>query len=185
MKINSKITKDITIEYNRALLNKRIKDIIVDISNKYIDKDNNKKCIKFIEEQENNEEIIKILNMTYKDLYTNYYLVSNKNDTKENSFEEHKEILMKEYGQQYLEKYIENSEIFIDFFIYGKNRKPRKKLISEIFEIPLENYTTISASINEVAHYDDAENYFIKKNMVSSCSQTDLCGINTKLISFA
>ena len=185
VKINSKITKDITIEYNRALLNKRIKDIIVDISNKYIDKDNNKKCIKFIEEQENNEEIIKILNMTYKDLYTNYYLVSNKNDTKENSFEEHKEILMKEYGQQYLEKYIENSEIFIDFFIYGKNRKPRKKLISEIFEIPLENYTTISASINEVAHCDDVENYFIKKNMVSSCSQTDLCGINTKLISFA
>ena len=185
VKMNSKITKDITIEYNRALLNKKIKDIIVDISNKYVDRDNNKKCLQFIEKKEDNEEIVKILNMTYEELYTDYYLKSNKNDTKENSFEEHKEILLKKCGQIYLDKYIENSEKLIDFFTSGKNRKSRKKLISEVFEIHLDNDSKISGLNNEVTHSDDVENYFIKKNMVSTCSQTDIYDINTKLISFA
>ena len=185
VKINSKITKDITIEYNRTLLNKKIKDIIVDISNKYVDRDNNKKCLQFIEKQKDNEEIVKILNMTYEELYTDYYLKSNKNDTKENSFEEHKEILLKKCGQIYLDKYIENSEKLIDFFTSGKNRKSRKKLISEVFEIHLDNDSKISGLNNEVTYSDDVENYFIKKNMVSTCSQTDIYDINTKLISFA
>lgn len=185
VKINSKITKDITIEYNRDLLNKKIKDIIVDISNKYVDRDNNKKCLQFIEKQKDNEEIVKILNMTYEELYTDYYLKSNKNDTKENSFEEHKEILLKKCGQIYLDKYIENSEKLIDFFTSGKNRKSRKKLISEVFEIHLDNDSKISGLNNEVTYSDDVENYFIKKNMVSTCSQTDIYDINTKLISFA
>ena len=157
VKINSKITKDITIEYNRTLLNKKIKDI----------------------------KIVKILNMTYEELYTDYYLKSNKNDTKENSFEEHKEILLKKCGQIYLDKYIENSEKLIDFFTSGKNRKSRKKLFSEVFEIHLDNDSKISGLNNEVTYSDDVENYFIKKNMVSTCSQTDIYDINTKLISFA
>ena len=36
VKINSRITKDISIKYNRNLLDQKIKDIIIDISKKYI-----------------------------------------------------------------------------------------------------------------------------------------------------
>ena len=86
MKINSRITKNISIEYNRNLLDQKIKDIIIDISKKYQNKDNNIKLIKFIEKQQNTEEIQNIFNMTYKDLYTDYYLKSNKNDNQENSY---------------------------------------------------------------------------------------------------
>ena len=115
VKMNSKITKDIGIEYNRILLNKKIKDIIVDISDKYADHNNNQNCVKLIEAQKENEEIIKILNMTYKDFYINYYLKSTKNNTKENSYEEHKEIILRDIGEKYLEKFCENAKILLIF----------------------------------------------------------------------
>ena len=44
-----RITKDISIQYNRNLLDKTIKEIVSSVSNKYQNVDNNKKCIKFIE----------------------------------------------------------------------------------------------------------------------------------------
>ena len=73
MKTNKRINEDLGIEYNRNLLNKPVRDIIINISSRYSNRDNNKDCIKLIEEQKNNEKIINILNMTYKELY-NYYL---------------------------------------------------------------------------------------------------------------
>ena len=87
LKMNIKITKDITIVYNRNLLNKYIKEIIVKMSNKYKNQENNKNCIKFIENKKDNEEIINILNMTYEQLYTNYFLKSTKNNSQEYSYE--------------------------------------------------------------------------------------------------
>ena len=94
LKMNIRITKDVGIEYNRNLLDKSIKDIILNVSNKYKNKENhNKNCIEYIKKQKNNEEILKILNTKYKDLYSDYYLKSNKKDILNNSFEEHKEIL--------------------------------------------------------------------------------------------
>ena len=51
MKVNSRITEDISIEYNKHLLDGKIKDIIIDISKKYKNKNNNIKLIKFIETQ--------------------------------------------------------------------------------------------------------------------------------------
>jgi hypothetical protein len=63
LKMSIRVTKDIGIEYNRNLLNKPLKEIVVNISNKYKNKENNNiKCIKFIEGQKDNEEIINILN---------------------------------------------------------------------------------------------------------------------------
>ena len=175
VKMNIKITKDVSIEYNRNLLNKSIKDIIVDVSKKYSNKDINKNVIKFIEAQKNNEEIIKILNMTYEDLFTDYYLKSNKNDISNNSFEAHKEILLKKYGEKYLSLFIQNTENFKEFFINGKNRKSRKAEEVESINIPL---------LEEAKKVNNINEYYLNKNMVSSSTETDIFGINKKLLVF-
>ena len=175
VKMNIIITKDVSIEYNRNLLNKSIKDIIVDVSKKYSNKDINKNVIKFIEAQKNNEEIIKILNMTYEDLFTNYYLKSNKNDISNNSFEAHKEILLKKYGEKYLSLFIQNIENFKEFFINGKNRKSRKAEEVESINIPL---------LEEAKKVNNVNEYYLNKNMVSSSTETDIFGINKKLLVF-
>ena len=173
LKMNIKVTKDLGIEYNRNLLNTPLKEIIVNISNKYQNKENNNiKCIKFIEEQKDNEEIINILNMTYEQLYINY-LKTTKKDSQENSFEAHKEKMLKVYGKEYLDKFIENTKNFIEYFKKGKNRKSRKPPEVDIFNIPLE--------FNKNNIIEDNK---IEKIMVESFAQTDLCGINSKLIAF-
>ena len=173
LKMNIKVTKDLGIEYNRNLLNTPLKEIIVNISNKYQNKENNNiKCIKFIEEQKDNEEIINILNMTYEQLYINY-LNTTKNDSQENSFEAHKEKMLKVYGKEYLDKFIENTKNFIKYFKKGKNRKSRKPPEVDIINIPLE--------FNKNNIIEDNK---IEKIMVESFAQTDLCGINSKLIAF-
>ena len=173
LKMNIKITKDISIGYNRNLLNTPLKEIIVNVSNKYKNKENNNKnCIKFIEGQKDNEEIINILNMTYEQLYINY-LNTTKNDSQENSFEAHKEKMLKVYGKEYLDKFIENTKNFIEYFKKGKNRKSRKPPEVDIINIPLE--------FNKNNIIEDNK---IEKIMVESFAQTDLCGINSKLIAF-
>ena len=182
VKINSRITKNISIEYNKNLLEKKIKDIIIDISKKYQNKDNNLKLIKFIETQENTEEIQNIFNMTYKDLYTDYYLKSTKNDNQDNSYEAHKEKLLGKYGKEYLDKYIQNSENFVEFFMNGKIRKNKKTYEILAVNIPLENESTESSS-KEV--FMNKENDNIDKNMVSIATQTDIGDINSKIIVFA
>ena len=173
LKMNIKVTKDLGIEYNRNLLNTPLKEIIVNVSNKYQNKENNNiKCIKYIEEQKDNEEIINILNMTYEQLYINY-LKTTKKDSQENSFEAHKEKMLKVYGKEYLDKFIENTKNFIEYFKKGKNRKSRKPPEVDIINIPLE--------FNKNNIIEDNK---IEKIMVESFAQTDLCGINSKLIAF-
>ena len=81
IKMNIRYTKDIGIEFNRNLLNQKIKDIIINTSNKYSNKNNNIECIKYIQNQNNTEEIMNVLNMTYQDLYINSYLKSNSYET--------------------------------------------------------------------------------------------------------
>ena len=182
VKMDIRITKDVGIEYNRYLLEKKIKDIIITVSKKYQNKDNNIKCIRLIELQKDNEEILNILNMTYKDLFINYYLKSNKNNTKDNSYELHKENILSLYGKEYLDIYIKNTENFIEFFMHGKNRKSRKVLEVEEINIPLKTESTETQSINEIIN-DDNKN--INKKTISISTQTDICGINSKLISFS
>ena len=173
LKMNIKVTKDLGIEYNRNLLNTPLKEIIVNVSNKYQNKENNNiKCIKYIEEQKDNEEIINILNMTYEQLYINY-LNTTKNDSQENSFEAHKEKMLKVYGKKYLDKFIENTKNFIEYFKKGKNRKSRKPPEVDIINIP-----------SEFNKNNIIEDNKIEKIMVESFAQTDLCGINSKLIAF-
>ena len=180
VKMDIKNTKDIGIEFNRNLLSKPIKEIIIDVSNKYQDLNNNKNCIKFIKEQKNNEEIINLLNTSYKDIYSNYYLVSKDS---ENSFEAHKEKVLETCGKEYLEKFVNNAEGFIDFFMNGKNRKARKQKEIEAINIPIENEGSDLSTMNEGIG-DNLENYFLNKNMACSEAQTDICGIYSKIIVF-
>ena len=182
VKVNSRITENISIEYNRNLLDKKIKDIIIDISKKYQNKDNNIKLIKFIETQENTEEIQNIFNMTYKDLYTDYYLKSTKNDNQDNLYEAHKEKLLDKYGKEYLDKYIQNTEKFIEFFMNGKIRKNKKSNEIQTINIPLENESTDTTSIDE---FINKENDSINKKMISISTKTDIYDINSKIIVFS
>ena len=181
--LNSKITKDIGIEFNRSLLNQKIKDIIVNVSKKYNDKEHNKKCIKYIESQNDNEEIIKILNMTYKDLYEQYYLNSNENNSLNNSFNEHKKKLMNLYGKEYLKIFKENAENMIEFFLNGKNRKSRK--CEEVITIDICNDNDLSENTIDINNIENFEKLFTQNKMVSIGTQTDLENINSKLIFFA
>ena len=186
LKMNIRITKDIGIKYNKNLLNQSIKDIIINVSNKYKNKDNNKNLIKFIENQTHNEEILNILNMTYKDLYINYYLKSTKINSSENSFESHKEKLLILHGKEYLDKFIENAEHFVEFFINSKNRKPKKFQEIDIIDIPIENekIETTSNSVESVNNVN-TENKELKIKTVSTSTQTEICDINSKIIAFS
>ena len=176
VKINKRINEDLGIEYNRNLLNKSIRDIIIDVSKRYSNKENNKDCIKFIEEQKDNEEIVNILNMTYKEFY-NFYLKSTKINSLDNSFESHKEKLLVLYGKEYLDKFIENAKNFLEYFINGKKRKSKKVKEIDIIAIPLE------IDIKESNQNNDIDKNIISK--VSVSTQTDICDVNSKLIFFA
>ena len=185
LKMNIKITKDISIEYNRHLLNKYIKEIIVKMSNKYKNQENNKNCIKFIENKKDNEKIINILNMTYEQLYTNYFLKSTKNNSQEYSYEAVKEKLLKLNGKKYLDKFVENAESFVEFFMKTKIRKSRKIKEIENINIPMENETIETANdSNELISDDNEEKKKKKKNYMSTSTQTDICDIKAKIISF-
>ena len=183
VKMNKKITNDISIEYNKNLFKRKIKDIIINISNKYQNKDNNKNCIKYIEAYKDNKELLNILNITYEDLYTNYYLKSTKNDIQDNSYEAHKEKLLTLYGEEYLNKYIENSENFVKFIKEGKKRKNRKVMEVREINIPSESEST-KTIFDGVLFKDDCNNLDEKVQMISTSTQTDIYGINTKIISF-
>ena len=183
VKINIRITKDVGIKYNRNLLDKKIRDIITNVSNKYLNQDNNIKCIKYIESHKNNEEIINVLNKTYKDLYVNYYLKSSKNDILDNSFEAHKQKILGLYGKEYSELFIKKAYKFIEFFAKGKNRKPRRLEEVDTIDIPLEETLEIKSS-EELKNINDGTKTLKNKEKISVYTQTDISGINTKLISF-
>ena len=187
VKMNIRITKDIGIEYNRNLLNKTIKEIISSVSKKYQNSENNKNCIRFIEEQNDNEDILNILNMTYRDLFTDYYLKSTKENTLENSFEAHKEFILSTDGKLYLEIFIKNAENFVEFYIKSKNRKSRKIEEIDTINIPYENEKVETTDSSHIVNNHDLVEQVMKTNtvtMVSESTQTDICDINSKLIAF-
>ena len=155
VKINKRTNEDLGIEYNRNLLNKSIRDIIIDVSKRYSNKENNKDCIKFIEQQKDNEEILNILNMTYKEFY-NFYLKSTKINSLDNSFESHKEKLLVLYGKVYVDKFIENAKNFLEYFINTKKRRSKKVKEIDIIAIPLEIDIKESNQNNDI----DKSNFF-------------------------
>ena len=129
-KIKSNITQNITVDYNQILFNKPIKDIIVEVSNKYQNKNINLECLAYVmKHQKENQDLIFYLDMPYKEMYLNYYLKSTKQDFSnyevDESYEAHLTKL-KEFGDEYLYNYRKNAENLIDFYKTCKKRKARK-----------------------------------------------------------
>ena len=90
------------------------------------------------------------------------------------------------HGKQYLDKFIENAEHFIEFFFNSKNRRSRKFEEIDIINIPLENEkieTTYNS--NELTNSESSGNKDLKINMVSNSTQTEIGDINSKLIFFS
>lgn len=183
-KIKSSITKNITVEYNQKLFDKKIKEIIIEVSQKYQNQLINKDLIDYVKMNEkDNKELIDILNMTYKDLYLNYYLKSTKKDfdkaNVDESYEAHLKKL-KKYGEKYLENYKKNAEGLIEFYYKVKKRKSRKKIMDETSY----NFSNIIIPTDEKQNKD---NYIHKEKdilhrsknkynnpLISSSTQTDI-----------
>ena len=188
-KIKSSITQNITVEYNQHLFNKKIKDFIKDVSNKYQNKNMNLDCINYIMSHPyDNKELIQYLNMTYKDMYLNNYLKSTKKDfglgDLDESYEAHKEKL-KKFGEKYLQDYEKNAENLIEFYKTCKKRKTRKIngeqsiIASSIIDTPSpkknKKYVENGDINNNIINIEEKENeVYLGQNMVSCSTQTDV-----------
>ena len=75
------------------------------------------------------------------------------------------------YGKEYLDKFIQNTQNFLEYFKKGKKRKSRKPPEVDIINIPF-----------EFTKNNEIEDNKIDKIMVDSFTQTDLCDINSKII---
>ena len=131
-KISSSITQNITVEYNRRLLDTKIKDIVIKISDKYNDKDRNRIIVDLIlNKADKDSEIIKFLNISYKDLFINYYLKSTKKtfegELEDESYEAHIEKLQRIYGKRYIENFKRNAISLVTFFYKSKKRNRKEK----------------------------------------------------------
>ena len=131
-KMCSKITQDVTISYNKKLMDTPVREVLVQVSNKFKDKDINLYYIEKIMQMKNDNENIginalkEILNMSYKDMMNNFYLKSTKklfeNEKIDESFEKHIENLIIKYGFNYAMKFRQNAENFVQFYISSKQR---------------------------------------------------------------
>ena len=136
-KMCSKITQDVTISYNKKLMETPIKDVLVQVSNKFKDKDINLYYIEKIMQIKayNENEIFGVnllketLNISYKDMMNNFYLKSTKklfeNEKIDESFEKHIENLIIKYGFDYAMKFKQNAENFVQFYLSSKQRNHR------------------------------------------------------------
>jgi hypothetical protein len=157
----SKITQDVTISYNKKLMDTPIKDVLVQVSNKFKDKDINLYYIEKIMQMKSNNEfenigintLKEILNTSYKDMMNNFYLKSNKklfeNEKLDESFETHIENLIIKYGYNYAIKFKQNAENFVQFYISSKqrNHKGINNSINNTQE-KNQNYDNLKMSLN-------------------------------------
>ena len=130
-KMSSKITQDITISYNKKLMGTPIKEILIQVSNKFKNKDINLYYIEKISQIKGNNlgnviNLNDILNISYKDMMNNFYLKSTKKlfetEKTDESFEKHIENLMNKYGYNYAMKFKQNAENFVNFYLTSKQR---------------------------------------------------------------
>jgi len=150
VKIYSEITKNITVDYNQKLFEKKIKDIIIQSSDRFKDKDKNLISLNLVMKNKIiDEELMEILNMNYKDMFLKYYLTSTKKtfegELKDESYEAHIKKFEKKYGKLYANKYQKNAESLICFYYTCKKRVRKKK------------FNNSCNSINSFQSYDDIE----------------------------
>ena len=194
-KMKSEITQNITVEYNRNLFKKKIKDILIEVSDKYQNKNINSECIDYImENRELNSSIVNLLNMTYEEMYLNYYLKSTKSDfdsEPNESYEFHKEKLRNKYGEEYLKKYIKNAEDLILFYNFGQKRNSKKEKDKKTLKLPLmieldetkqnknnnnnnnkSSYYLYEPKSNNKINFDEVE--VLSNNAISRGTQTEM-----------
>ena len=188
-KISSEITQNITVEYNRNLFIKKIKDIIVDMSDKFQDKDRNRIALQIIMKKANkNDEIIQILDTNYKDMYLNYYLKSTKetfkDDVSDESYECHLKKLEKIYGKEYIFDYKRNAQELISFF-YKIKKRVRNKQFKELIKPQFyqfnnsnidDNYSNVFYMVKQYININnDISKFPASSKMITSTStQTDM-----------
>lgn len=131
-KMSSKMTQNITISYNKKLLETSIKDIIIQVSDKFKNKDINFLLIGKITQNKESNVLNDVLNITYKDMLQNYYLKSTakifENEKYDESYEKHIQNLINKYGYNYAMKFKQNAEGFIDFYLTSKQRNHKNKI---------------------------------------------------------
>ena len=137
-KIASKITQDLTVEYNQKLFQTKIKDIIVVMSDKYSNKNRNKIILNEIMKKiDKNSELLLLLNLNYEEIFLNFYLKSNKEtfngEEEDESYEAHIKKLTEKYGNEYANNFKSTAESLINFFYKCKKRNVKKKLKAPSF----------------------------------------------------
>ena len=159
-KMCSKITQDVTISYNKKLMETPVKDVLVQVSNKFKDKDINLYYIeKIMQIKSNNENenlginaLKDILNMSYKDMMNNFYLKSTKNlfenEKIDESFEKHIENLIIKYGFNYAMKFKQNAENFVQFYLSSKQRNHKGSNLNQNVQEKNQNYDNLKMSLN-------------------------------------
>lgn len=185
-KMSSQITQNITVEYNQNLFQKKIKDIIIEMSEKYQDRNKNKNCLtEIMNIADRNDEIFTILNTTYKDMYINYYLKSNKKtfegELEDESYEAHIAKLQKLFGDTYVDNYKRNAESLITFFYSCRKRDRNKKLKLKNNESNHIILPDINNNLNNNITNTNDNNYLqVNSNviMVSKSTQTDTVQID-------
>ena len=162
-KMSSKITQDITISYNKKLMDTSIKDILVQVSHKFKNKDINLYYIEKIAQiksgnsinNANIQTLNDILNIPYKDMMNNFYLKSTKklfeNEKIDESFEKHIENLINKYGYNYAMKFKQNAENFVNFYVMSKQRNHKNNDIPNLFNSEKEQneIKKLKLSLNE------------------------------------
>ena len=179
-KISSEITQNITVEYNQKLFDEPIKDILIRISDKFQDKEKNKIILQILKNKVGeNDEIVHLLNMKYKDMYNNYYLKSNKETFKDESYDESYEAHLRKlenlYGKDYVKNYKRNAEELISFFYKIKKRVRKKKFKGLIMPqlVQLSNNGNINFNyIDLINKYNNSTGY--SKKLISSSTQTNI-----------
>ena len=190
-KMSSKITQDITISYNKKLMEIPIKDVLIQVSNKFKNKDINLYYIEKISQIKGNNIITNgnintlndILNIPYKDMMNNFYLKSTKKlfetEKTDESFEKHIENLMNKYGYNYAMKFKQNAENFVNFYLTSKQRN--HKNMNETFSLSLSNkenqkeIKNLKLCLNDELNTKNSKKFFeiIKDNSVGDVSK---CG---------
>ena len=171
-KIASKITQDLSVEFNQKLFKKKIKDIIVVMSNKYSNKNRNQNILnELMKIIDKNSELFLILNLNYEEIFLNYYLKSNKETFKgeeeDESYEAHIKKLREKYGNEYANNFKNTAESLIKFFYKCKKRNTKKKLIAPSF---VNIYESV---VNYNTNFIHPQKSFISKGTQTNCLFSD------------
>ena len=179
-KISSEITQNITVEFNQKLFDEKIKDVLVKISDKFQDKDKNKIILQILMSKVNeNDEIVHLLNMTYKDMYNNYYLKSNKETFKEENYDESYEAHLRKlenlYGKEYINNYKRNAQELISFFYKIKKRVRKKKYKGLIMPQLIQFSNNGNINYNYIDFLNKInDNMGHSKKLISTSTQTNI-----------